>query len=1222
MWKSSSAKSGIFNPRAVIAVALCAVGASFGWLSFASTPSSGTLTPSSGPVTYKAGPFNVPNQSPVGFGQLDTGPRCNAQFPCDSFALTVSLPTGYAAAHPNAAVKVTMFWTDTGSGQSDYDLYIYNGSNPTVDGNHPADHQSATSADPEVAVVNPVLDGDTQYTIEIVPVQPTQEIVSVKIELLPGSGGIFPGFGGADPTTPSIPRYQIFVPPVGSSAESGSGEFNIGFDPITHRIMVMNIGPIWRLTPGEVQTPSKPECCEALWEDKSTNTVNTGLDPILWTDQKSGRTFASNSTAGANAVYAYTDAAAPFNDGDTWVEFSPSPPNLSDDHETIGSGPYPSIPNPIPGGSPIPNPLGNAVNQGEAVYYCGQTFPVGAAFCQRSDDLGVHYGNGVPVYNGTTSACHGLHGHVHVAPDGTVWLPVPHCNGVQGGAFSTDSGATWHEFTVPGAISQTNGADPSIAIDSDSTIYYSYVNNEPVGASDPPEGHARVQVGHRNPDNTITWTNMVDLGASHGIKNAVEIEAVGGSSGRAAIGFLGTDVNGDYQADSFPGKWYPFIATTYDAGQTWVTVNATPNDPVQSMSGVWQGGGSRQDRNLLDFNEITVDDKGRVLYGYSDGCVTVGCISGTAPNDFTAHMRVARQSGGKPLLSQFDPTPAEPTVPKPACLSGTRDCAASHLTWKTPDNGGADIVNYQIFRGTTPGSETLIGQTGVPKPSFNDMTANPSVGHYFYVVKAVNAKGTGLQSNELDLSVDAVAADDVAVTAEDNPVVINVLANDCGSAPLTVTSVTAPGHGTANINGDSTVTYSPATGFFGFDSFTYALRNGQGLTATAKVRVTVTPVCSLLATGSFNDDFESGAPGWTVDTAANNLGPASATWNVMTDPNAHSPSHSFFSDATTLDVKDDRLIAPPQKLSSTSQLTFWHRFNFESGSSAGFDGGVLEVSTDGGATWVDVLAGGGSFVSGGYNGTISPSFGSRIAGRQAWTAGSPTAAADSMTQVVVNLGAFAGLDRLVRFRLVCDPLALGSKPGQGWWIDDVHFTNTQVESSCPFAVVSRKTHGSAGDFDVDLPLVGNPGIECRSGGANNLYTLIYTFHRNVTVPGTATKTQGTAIVGVPTIGPKPNQVTIPLRSVANAQHLGITLNGVHDVTGATINNLAAHMDVLLGDVDGTGRVDADDVTLVRQNNFQLLTQTPPTFREDVDLTGRIDADDVTITRQQNFTFLP
>ena len=78
----------------------------------------------------------------------------------------------------------------------------------------------------------------------------------------------------------------------------------------------------------------------------------------------------------------------------------------------------------------------------------------------------------------------------------------------------------------------------------------------------------------------------------------------------------------------------------------------------------------------------------------------------------------------------------------------------------------------------------------------------------------------------------------------------------------------------------------------------------------------------------------------------------------------------------------------------------------------------------------------GSFVAGAYNGTINPSFGSPIAGRPAWTGGDATAA---MSKVEINLGAFAGLDVRIRFRLACDPFAAGSVPGVGWWIDDVQF---------------------------------------------------------------------------------------------------------------------------------------------------------------------------------------
>src|SRR5436190_991267 len=92
-----------------------------------------------------------------------------------------------------------------------------------------------------------------------------------------------------------------------------------------------------------------------------------------------------------------------------------------------------------------------------------------------------------------------------------------------------------------------------------------------------------------------------------------------------------------FQVPNFNGDWYPFIATTYDEGQTWVTVNATPNDPVQRHKGVClQGidcGSDTSPRNFLDFNEATLDEKGRMLFGYDDGCVSPECVAGTKGND-------------------------------------------------------------------------------------------------------------------------------------------------------------------------------------------------------------------------------------------------------------------------------------------------------------------------------------------------------------------------------------------------------------------------------------------------------------------------------------------------------------------------------------------------------------------------------------------------------------
>src|SRR5438874_1489014 len=192
MKKKSTTETGIFNPRVFVAFTLLSAGLFLALFSFAATPPSGTLTNTSGPITYTAGPFFQANQSPV--FEVDSGPRCDQQgFPCDTYKLTQRLSSGYAAAHPKAVVRVTMSWTDTGSGQAHYDLYVFktprSDCNPTdctqPDGGQQADAQSSSflgPRNPQVAYI--AVTSDTQtYTIMIVPNTPSGETVKVVIEL-------------------------------------------------------------------------------------------------------------------------------------------------------------------------------------------------------------------------------------------------------------------------------------------------------------------------------------------------------------------------------------------------------------------------------------------------------------------------------------------------------------------------------------------------------------------------------------------------------------------------------------------------------------------------------------------------------------------------------------------------------------------------------------------------------------------------------------------------------------------------------------------------------------------------------------------------------------------------------------------------------------------------------------------------------------------------------
>jgi hypothetical protein len=93
-----------------------------------------------------------------------------------------------------------------------------------------------------------------------------------------------------------------------------------------------------------------------------------------------------------------------------------------------------------------------------------------------------------------------------------------------------------------------------------------------------------------------------------------------------------------------------------------------------------------------------------------------------------------------------------------------------------------------------------------------------------------------------------------------------------------------------------------------------------------------------------------------------------------------------------------------------------------------------------------------------------------------------------------------------------------------------------------------------------------------------------------------------------------------LTGVTNAQTITINLANVTDSAGDFSGGVSASMGVLVGDVNASGRVDAADVSQVRQQTLQPIDAT--NFRNDVNTSGRIDAADVSVVRQQTLTSLP
>jgi hypothetical protein len=170
-------------------------------------------------------------------------------------------------------------------------------------------------------------------------------------------------------------------------------------------------------------------------------------------------------------------------------------------------------------------------------------------------------------------------------------------------------------------------------------------------------------------------------------------------------------------------------------------------------------------------------------------------------------------------------------------------------------------------------------------------------------------------------------------------------------------------------------------------------------------------------------------------------------------------------------------------------------------------------------------------------------------------------------------------------------------------------------------VVSEKSHGSAGAFDINLALDGPPAIECRSGGASGSYTVIFTFGLNLTTVGGASVTSGVGGVASSMIDSNDtHRYIVNLTGVTNAQYLKVTLTDVNDSAGNFSSAISATMGVLIGDVNAGGLVDGNDVSAVQNHTRQSVNNT--NFRYDVNTSGGIDGNDVSITQGQTRISLP
>ena len=769
------------SARALLALSLVVLTAS---ALYASTPTSGAInTPADGTpgtkqtITYTGGPISqtVVGDVIVANTATFTCKNVNPPTACDWFDLDVNVPSSYYAGGAHVGLlKIHITWqTVVGAGDpsvSDLDLYIVDSNNnnvaESIDSNQPA----------------PVGNGKAEETVAMFDPKPGHYriLVAGSTVTVPVNYTATLTYSLVTPPTPppaTTNIFQNFVPPVPTDPTvtrqgTGEGEPSIGVNQKTGNAMVQSGLETLRLTFDDSKTPST-----ATWTDVgSTITSTISLDPILWTDPHTNRTFVSQLMGGCSLM-AYSD-----DDGATWFQ-NPIGCGIGTaaDHQTVGGGPFkaPLTSTDVAGHYP------------DTVLYCAQG--IVAASCAQSTNGGILFGNAFPTY--TVADCAGLHGHMRVGPEGNMYLPNGSCNGQQAVVVSTDGGVTWTVHPIPGSSDHNNtdngDSDPWVEAATDGTLYFGYANGD---------GHAMIAVSH---DAGNSWSTPFDAGAAVGVQSTEFAAVVSGDPNRAAFAFLGSNTAGNTQSSAFPGDWYLYVAMTYDGGNTWTTYNATPNDPVQRGC-IWNGGGGNPCRNLLDFNGIALDNVGRVLVVYTDGCIDdpqnadVRCVSGP---DYSKSVltTVARQSGGLGLYAAYDGKIFK-TAPGAPVLTGQAGNGVNHLKWADGSDGNSPLTAINVYRGSSSGGETLLATLSGSATSYDD-SAVVNGTTYYYQVSAANAVGGSPRSNEVALTPAVTRAPSapqrLKATAKQSGILLTWSApKDAGTAAVTGYKVyrgTAPG---------------------------------------------------------------------------------------------------------------------------------------------------------------------------------------------------------------------------------------------------------------------------------------------------------------------------------------------------------------------------------------------------------------------------------------------
>lgn len=168
------------------------------------------------------------------------------------------------------------------------------------------------------------------------------------------------------------------------------------------------------------------------------------------------------------------------------------------------------------------------------------------------------------------------------------------------------------------------------------------------------------------------------------------------------------------------------------------------------------------------------------------------------------------------------------------------------------------------------------------------------------------------------------------------------------------------------------------------------------------------------------------------------------------------------------------------------------------------------------------------------------------------------------------------------------------------------------------SAVSRKTHGTVGNFDIGLPLSGAVGIESRSAGEAG-HTIVLTFDGDLEPEqaGLEVETSSGQLAETPVVSG--STLTLRITEAPNAGRCTIALGGLKSAAGFIYSGSLA-FGILEGDTNANQAVNVADAAVIRQHSGQPVDAS--NFRSDINANGAINVGDSAIQRQRSGTNLP